>query len=416
MRTTYADNTEVQKQNLMYEMSNLHYVDGAPIEDHISKFQILINKMINAGMQYSEQRKINCFLDTLPTSWRIEKRSYLSKLSTLHEVLAQTKGTAVDMINERVDQGKGRGSSQALITHQENMLPQIEAYNVNFRTRQSYRRFQSFNERAREYEKMNKCIYCKKLNHSIETCRMKARHDQERNQSSKYPEGYNRNRNQPRSRNYKPPSAHIASESKQEEETFVQPCVEEEAQQREPNVEDMNEDEILSPWDCLLVETALTVGLRRCSNDWVLDSGCTHHMCHNLDLFTTKLTPMKKEVFLGDGRSLKIEGVGTVQFNTRNSLGKVQPIILRRCFYIPTLKRNLISLSEMAKDKIHIDFNTDTSKVILSKEGSKIFAHKELGGNLYLVKGIEQKGTKKRIQREVTQVTDFSNALTVLEM
>jgi hypothetical protein len=103
MKITYADNTEIQKQNLLYEMSNLHYVDGAPIEDHITTFQILINKMINAGMIFNEQRQINYFLDTLPTSWRIEKRSYLSKISTLSEVLAQTKGTAMDLINLPVE-------------------------------------------------------------------------------------------------------------------------------------------------------------------------------------------------------------------------------------------------------------------------------------------------------------------------
>jgi hypothetical protein len=70
--------------------------------------------MINAGMEYSEQRKINCFLDTLPTTWRVEKRSYLSKLSTLHEVLAQAKGTAADMINEKMDQGKGKGCESSI--------------------------------------------------------------------------------------------------------------------------------------------------------------------------------------------------------------------------------------------------------------------------------------------------------------
>ena len=124
---------------------------------------------------------------------------------------------------------------------------------------------------------------------------------------------------------------------------------------------------------------------------------------------------MKEEVLLGDGRSLQIKGIGTVQINARNSVGKIQPIILRRCFYVPQLKRNLISLSKLAKDKIHIDFNTDTSKVILSKEGSKIFAHKELGGNLYLVKGIEVKGRhiKKGVQFEATQAADYPNALAV---
>jgi hypothetical protein len=405
MRTTYADNTEVQKQNLMYEMSNLNYVDGTPIEDHISKFQILINKMINAGMQYSEQRKINCFLDTLPTSWRIEKRSYLSKLSTLHEVLAQTKGTAVDMINERMDQGKAKGTQQALLTQQENEFLKMEAYNVN----RSHRRFQSFNERAKEYAKLNKCIYCKKMNHSIETCRMKARHDEERNLSPRYSGGFNR----PRVRFQRQPRANIASESKHEdEEDLTQSDEEEKAQQKAPDVENDKEEEILSPWDCLLV-TALTVGVRERSNNWVLDSGCTHHMCHNFDLFTSKLTPMKEKVFLGDGHSLEIKGLGTVRIKTRNSAGKVQPIVLRRCFYIPGLKRNLISLGELAKDKINIDFNTDTTKVILSKEGSHIFAHKDLGG-LYLLEEIEAQGckAKKEAHVEVPHVADSSSALT----
>jgi hypothetical protein len=39
--------------------------------------------------------------------------------------------------------------------------------------------------------------------------------------------------------------------------------------------------------------------------------------------------------------------------------------------------------------------------------------YKEQGGNLYLIKGIEKKVTKKKIQCELTQVTEFSNDLTV---
>jgi hypothetical protein len=150
MKTTYADDTEIQKQNLMHEMSNLHYEEGAPIEDHFAKYQILMNKMINAGMEYSEQRKINCFLDTLPTTWRVEKRSYLSKLSTLHEVLAQAKGTAADMMNEKMYQEKGKGVnqvSQALLALQE----QIEAHNVNVR---SGRIIENFNISTNEQDRM----------------------------------------------------------------------------------------------------------------------------------------------------------------------------------------------------------------------------------------------------------------------
>jgi hypothetical protein len=183
---------------------------------------------------------------------------------------------------------------------------------------------------------------------------MKARHDRERNQSQR------------------PQSAHITSKDDEEKESST-------TQMEEKDETVGNDEEIItidSPWDCLLVETALTARVKNCSNDWVLDSGCTHHMCYNPDLFITELTPMHEEVFLGYGKSLKIEGIGSVQINTINTRGNVQPIILRNCFYVPKLTRNLISISQIANDKIHIDFNTDSNKVILSKDGVQVYAYK----------------------------------------
>jgi transposase InsO family protein len=135
-------------------------------------------------------------------------------------------------------------------------------------------------------------------------------------------------------------------------------------------------------------------------------------MCYNPDLFITELTPMHEKVFLGDGKSLKIKGIGSVQINTKNTRGNIQPIILRNCFYVPKLTRNLISISQIAKDKIHIDFNTDANKVILSKDGVQVHAYKETGGHLYLVKGLERiDKVRKRACFERSTGTDRANAL-----
>jgi hypothetical protein len=74
----------------------------------------------------------------------------LSKLSTLHEVLAQAKGTAADMMNEKMYQEKGKGVnqvSQALLALQE----QIEAHNVNVR---SGRIIENFNISTNEQDRM----------------------------------------------------------------------------------------------------------------------------------------------------------------------------------------------------------------------------------------------------------------------
>jgi hypothetical protein len=75
---------------------------------------------------------------------------------------------------------------------------------------------------------------------------MKARHDRERNQSQR------------------PQSAHITSKDDEDREHSTIQMEEEE----ESEGNDEERTTIDSPWDCLLVEIALTARVKNCSNDW----------------------------------------------------------------------------------------------------------------------------------------------------
>ena len=72
--------------------------------------------------------------------------------------------------------------------------------------------------------------------------------------------------------------------------------------------------------------------------EWVLDSGCTFHMCPNKDLFYEFEEKVGGTVLLGDNKSCTIEGIGSVMFKLHDGVKrKVQNVR-----YVPELKRNLL--------------------------------------------------------------------------
>jgi hypothetical protein len=49
------------------------------------------------------------------------------------------------------------------------------------------------------------------------------------------------------------------------------------------------------------------------SNEWLIDSGESYHMAKDRDIFSTLNECNTKKIFVGDDRSLSVEGSGTVQ-------------------------------------------------------------------------------------------------------
>ena len=79
------------------------------------------------------------------------------------------------------------------------------------------------------------------------------------------------------------------------------------------------------------------------SEEWILDSGCTFHMCPNQDWFSTYETVSRCAILMGNNVSCRIAGIGTVRIKMFDgvvrTLGDVR--------HVPDMKKNLISSSTL---------------------------------------------------------------------
>ena len=74
------------------------------------------------------------------------------------------------------------------------------------------------------------------------------------------------------------------------------------------------------------------------SDEWILDSGCTYHMCPNKGWFSNFKELDGGVVFMGNDIACKTMGICTIQL--KNHDGSIQ--VLTDVRYVPNLKKNLI--------------------------------------------------------------------------
>lgn len=78
-----------------------------------------------------------------------------------------------------------------------------------------------------------------------------------------------------------------------------------------------------------------------CPDSWVIDSGSTHHVTHDKDLFTDLTDSISTFVTLSTGLGVKIAGIGTIRLN--------DSLILQNILYLPYFRLNLMSVSQLTK-------------------------------------------------------------------
>ena len=80
-------------------------------------------------------------------------------------------------------------------------------------------------------------------------------------------------------------------------------------------------------------------------NSWWIDSGCTTHVSNMMQGFlsTRTIKPNEKFVFMGNREKVPVEAVGTY----RLILGTGFYLDLMDTFYVPSISRNLVSLSKL---------------------------------------------------------------------
>ncbi|GKV43027.1 hypothetical protein SLEP1_g50368 [Rubroshorea leprosula] len=151
----------------------------------------------------------------------------------------------------------------------------------------------------------------------------------------------------------------------------------------------------LDDGDCVLAASTNSSG-----EEWILDSGCSFHVCPRHDWFET-YKPATGTVVLGDDTALPIVGIGNIRIKTYD--GMVRTFEVR---HVPGLKKNLISMSELDSKGCRYSYEGGILKV--SKGALVILKGKKVGGLYHLqgstINGTCAMSTSSRPDRDVTQL------------
>jgi hypothetical protein len=77
---------------------------------------------------------------------------------------------------------------------------------------------------------------------------------------------------------------------------------------------------------------------------WAVDSGCTTHMTSSETGLVDVRAERVGDVIVGDGRSLKVKGVGRLEGSVINASGRKSPMSMDRVLVVPDLGRSLLSV------------------------------------------------------------------------
>ena len=90
----------------------------------------------------------------------------------------------------------------------------------------------------------------------------------------------------------------------------------------------------------------LTISSQDVAKEWILNSGCSFHICPNRVWFQTFNQTNGGKVLLGDKKACTVAGIGKIKLGLEDGSER----ILHKVRYVPDLKRNLISIRVLDRE------------------------------------------------------------------
>lgn len=335
LEKVYMSKSLSNRLYLKKDLYQLKMREGSDLNDHINEFCRLTTQLLNIDVKLEEEDKALLLLSSLPES-----------LSTLQTTLLVGKSTLSvdDVTSALLDSDRFRGS---------NSNTQGEGYvaSSSRRGRSQSQERSSGRGRARSKSHTGKrdkshieCYRCHEKGHYKNEC-PNFRKDNGETRSDRRPRNF----------------AHVANaDDNGEAELYLA---------------DAREDS----------GNLLSVRVDISSKDWLIDSGCTFHMCPNKDWFET-LTPFSGgTVLMGNNAACKVAGVGTIKIKMFDGIVRT----LGNVRYIPDLKKNLISLGTLDSSGCTTSVREGIMKIC---KGSMIIMKGQRMGNLYKLIGTTVEG------------------------
>lgn len=133
------------------------------------------------------------------------------------------------------------------------------------------------------------------------------------------------------------------------------------------------------------------------ASSWVLDSGASFHVTPCRSAFTNYQVGSFGKVFLGDNKECFIVGKGDVLLSLKNG----KQWILKDVRHVPTLKRNLISVSQLYAQGCNVNFSLDSWKVT---KGVLVLAKGKKLGSLYVLECNNEVGVAMAVTDSNTEL------------
>ena len=94
-------------------------------------------------------------------------------------------------------------------------------------------------------------------------------------------------------------------------------------------------------------------------------------MSHDKRLFVNMYKSSKKNVFVGDGKKLEVQGEGEIMLNVQSGSGNVRKCRLKNVLYVPKLSHNLLSISKISSGGKNVNFSENICKIT---DGNEVIA------------------------------------------
>lgn len=123
---------------------------------------------------------------------------------------------------------------------------------------------------------------------------------------------------------------------------------------------------------------------------WILDSGCTTHLCGDKQLFKSFNGETNGRINLANQASSEIKGKGTVNLLISNG-NQLRSVDFSNTLFVPDLRSNLVSVAKITNKDHEVLFRKDLA-VIMDMIGNVKFVAERRGNLYYLQEGNEEAG------------------------